>query len=90
MDIIPVTAVSALFGTLFGFLVTNFFKSPKEAQGDSERRLASLEALHSALALRFEGSHSRHDQALENLTVVVEKLTTKIDRLLERRHGGGL
>lgn len=82
-----VNAAVAFFGIVVGFFVTNFFRSPKESQGAIERRLTNVEALHTALALRFEGSYSRHDQALENLTVVVERLTSRIERLLERRNG---
>ena len=73
---------------LLGNAIVHLFKSPKESARDMERRVGMLESLHTTLALRFEGSHSRHDEALENLTEAVEKLTSKFERFLEQRNGG--
>lgn len=64
-----------------------FFKSPKEMSAESERRIVALEVLFAALALKVEGTYSRHDQILINLTVAVEKLAARFDRYTEIRYG---
>ena len=85
------TGTLALLGIALGLLgnaVIHLFKSPKETNRDMERRVGMLESLHTTLALNFEGSRSRHDEALENLTNAVERLTDKFERFVEHRNGG--
>lgn len=65
-----------------------FFMSPKDmqqldrvARDAMASRVTSIENAHQALALRFENSHARHDESLENLTHSIDRLTKQIERL---------
>jgi hypothetical protein len=80
-----------LYGVAFSILVftiRTIFKGPKEISAESDRRLLLLEANYSTLALRVEGTHGRHEEALENLTNAVERLTGRLDRWMENGNGG--
>jgi len=79
-------------GAVLVWALTNLFKGPRELQGDAERRISTLETLYAALSLKVEGTHARHDLALDSLTKAVEKLTDRFDKFAERignGHRGG-
>jgi hypothetical protein len=80
-----------LYALTFSILVytaKTIFKGPKEISAESDRRLLLLETNYAGLALRVEGTHGRHEEALENLTKAVERLTGRIDRWMEAGNGG--
>lgn len=75
----------ALAGGLLGWLFKSFaFKSPRDSQGDAERRISTLEAAYGQLSLQVAGTHARHDEALDNLTDAVNRLTERFEKVLER------
>ena len=73
-----------LLSVIGSFLIT-FIKSqltgPKETISALSARLSAIEAAHHALALKYEGNHNRHDEALETLEANVSKLTDAVNRL---------
>lgn len=88
METSVLLSLAALAGGLCGWLVKSLFKGPRELQGDAERRIATLETLYTALSLKVEGTYARHDEALENLTSAVERLTERFERFMERAVNG--
>lgn len=74
-------AVWSLLLAFVGAVILWFFVSPKEQGNMMATRLNTLELAHQQLALRFEGSHARHDESLENLTHAIERLASKIERI---------
>lgn len=78
-------AAIALAGGLLGWLFKSLaFKSPRAVQGDAERRISTLEAAYGSLSLQVAGTHARHDEALDNLTDAVNRLTERFEKVLER------
>ena len=90
--------VVALAGVAIGMLTlaaAHIYTTPKEMHGHlasrvsaGETRASTIESAVAALALRFEGSHARHDEAIDNLTDAVKGLTTEI-RELQRQMARG-
>lgn len=81
-------AILGVMATIAGLGALWFFASPKEQlqmdrmeRAAQAQRLTQLENAHQALALRFENSHARHDESLENLTHSIDRLTKQIERL---------
>lgn len=81
-------AILGVIMTMTGLGALWFFMSPKEQlqldrmeRNATAARLTQLENAHQALALRFENSHARHDESLENLTHSIDRLTKQIERL---------
>jgi hypothetical protein len=81
-------AILGVMATMIGLGVLWFFMSPKDmqqldrvARDGIASRVTALENAHQALALRFENSHARHDESLENLTHSIDRLTKQIERL---------
>jgi hypothetical protein len=92
MDTSVLITIAGSVGGLFGWYIHNQFKSPRDVQGDAERRISALETLYAGLSLKVEGTHARHDLALDSLTKAVEKLTDRFDKFAERfgnGHRGG-
>jgi hypothetical protein len=80
-------AIWGLAIVVFAHMIANFFKTPKEVNTELTTRVTAHEVAIHALEIRVEGTYSRHDEALENLTSAVEKLTDKFERWTERRNG---
>ncbi len=74
-------ALWALVIAVIGFATLNFFTSPKENHNNSNARLSALESAHQTLALRFEGSFTKHDEGMKHLTEAVDDLTTEMKEL---------
>lgn len=73
---------------IIGFLAMYYFKGPKEYSQDQQKqqdamstRVTALEGAHQGLALRFENSHARHDESLDNLTEAIKALSVKLERI---------
>lgn len=64
-------------------VISWLFRTPKESIINIERRLETIERLYNVLS----GTHSKHDQSLENLTKSVDRLTERFDKFLERGNG---
>lgn len=77
----PDIAIWGLAVAVLAHMLAMFFKSPKEAGADMERRLQVLEQYQISTA----GNHGRHDQSLETLTLAIERLTTRIDDMMKER-----
>ncbi len=74
-------AIVGVIVTIAAVAAAWFFIGPKEAGQLMSQRLTALELAHQSLALRFESSHARHDESLENLTHSIDRLTKQIERL---------
>src|SRR6478736_5775656 len=88
-----IPALCGIAGAVLAWALTHLFKSPREQQGDAERRIGTLETLYTSLALKVENTYGRHDEAIENLTSAVQRLADRFDRFTERfgngNHRGG-
>jgi hypothetical protein len=83
--IAAITFAGGLVGWLLRWSTT---KSPRDVQGDAERRIQALEVAYGQLSLKVEGTHARHDEALENLTSAVNRLAERFERFVERFTNG--
>lgn len=74
-------ALWTLVAAFVAWAALNFFTSPKETHNNANARLSALEAAHQTLALRFEGSFTKHDEGMKHLAESVENLTAEMKEL---------
>lgn len=70
-------ALWSLAFAVFAHMMAMFFKSPKEAGADIERRVQALEIYQ----LKTASRHGSHEMALETLTDAIRALTGRIDMM---------
>lgn len=88
MDFQQAVTLAGIAGAVLAWVLSHLFKSPRDQQGDAERRVQALETLYTSLALKVENTYGRHDEAIENLTNAVQRLADRFDRFTERFGNG--
>jgi hypothetical protein len=85
----PLTiGVYILAVAISGHGVSWFFTTPKEMSAQYESRLRALETGFNAMSVSTAGMHGRHEEAIESLTIAMNRLTVRIDTLMDLRTSG--
>lgn len=66
------------------YIVRASFRTPKDADAELESRIRALETGYLALAVKTEGTHGRHEEAIDNLADNVKWLAEEVKRLASR------